>query len=355
MAIGSLALRKMIAEEGRLKHFIDLIFFNRAPVSEQCFFTLNNFLLEDRSYAQQLIDMGICKAICSTIDKIKMKPAELLAEMFWTIHYLLDFSEECVLAVISQIPHLVWKLTQELSYEGGEVRSEVNKPIMRILGNLLSIPSIPQDQLTSELIGSDIFQTFVMSALLNDSDDMTSTIYRKESLWLLSNILGGASRESFEILLENKHLVDKVCEIAVSRETGYPVKKEALVVIYNMCENHGSSYMQKVMARNPQQAFFDTILNYQAFDPYTLKVAISFCSLACEKYGQPAAEGMVSYNIPEMVENIASTFAGNQELVALAQSLLETYLYQYTSAYESLTEQQQQNQVVSPMGGQFNI
>ena len=52
MAIGSLDLRKMIGAEGRLKHFIDLIFFNRAPLSEQCFFTLNNFLLEDRSYTQ---------------------------------------------------------------------------------------------------------------------------------------------------------------------------------------------------------------------------------------------------------------------------------------------------------------
>lgn len=177
MAIGSLALRQAIAEEGRLKLFVDLIFFNRAPVSEQCFFTLNNFLLEDRQYTQQLIDMGICKAICSTFEKIKVKPPELLAEMFWTLHYLLDFSEECVLTVVAQIPHLVWKLTQELCYEGDE-RSEVNKPIMRILGNLLSVPSIPQDQLTSELIGSDIFQTFVMSALLSDSTDLTSSIYR---------------------------------------------------------------------------------------------------------------------------------------------------------------------------------
>lgn len=128
-------------------------------------------------------------------------------------------------------------------------------------------------------------------------------------MWLLSNILGGASRESFEILLENKHLVDKVCEIALSRE--YALKKEALVVIYNMCENHGSAYMQKVMARNPQQAFFEAIHNYQGFDPYTLKVAISFCSLACEKYGQPAAEGMVAQNIPEMIDCIASAFTGN--------------------------------------------
>ena len=277
--------------------------------------------------------MGICKAICSTLDKIKVKSPELLAEMFWTIHYLLDFSEDCVVTVLSQIPHLVWKLTQELCYEGEE-RSQVNKPIMRILGNLLSIPCIPQDQLTSELIGSDIFQTFVMSALLNDSQDMTSSIARKECLWLLSNILGGASRESFEILIENKHLVDKVCEIAVSRETAYALKKEALVVIYNMCENHGSAYMQKVMARNPQQAFFDTLLNYQVFDPYTLKVAISFCSLACEKYGQPAAESMVAQNLPEMIDSMASAFAGNEELVTLAQSLLETYLYQYTSPCE---------------------
>lgn len=97
-----------------------------------------------------------------------------------------------------------------------------------------------------------------MSVLFNqakpdrDGSRAQGNIYKKECLWVLSNLLGESSQENFEILLENKALVDRVCEIASSKEVDSSVKKEALVVIYNMCENHGNKYLNKVMLRNPQ-------------------------------------------------------------------------------------------------------
>ena len=103
-------------------------------------------------------------------------------------------------------------------------------------------------------------------------------------MWLLSNILGTMSEQNFEILVENKTLVDCVCEHALT-STDYSVRKEALVAIYNMCENHNSKYMPRIMPRNPQEAFFSMLSRCETCDPYTLQVAISFCTLLCEKYG----------------------------------------------------------------------
>ena len=108
------------------------------------FWTLNNFLLGDREFAPLLVHMDICKGISNTFDKIKTKSDELMAEMTWTINYLLDYSEECVVQVWHQIPSLIQRLTLELDFEGDRlVQSPVNRPVIRIIGNLLTIPSIP--------------------------------------------------------------------------------------------------------------------------------------------------------------------------------------------------------------------
>jgi hypothetical protein len=58
-------------------------------------------LLGDRAITPLLLHNGICKAIYVTLEKIKSKSPELLAEMFWTLNYILDFDEVCVLEVLS--------------------------------------------------------------------------------------------------------------------------------------------------------------------------------------------------------------------------------------------------------------
>lgn len=57
---------------------------------------------------------GVCKAINNVFEKVKTKTPELMNEMIWTIHYLLDFNEECNNVVLSEIPNLLGKLTNEL-------------------------------------------------------------------------------------------------------------------------------------------------------------------------------------------------------------------------------------------------
>lgn len=79
-----------------LKAILELINCKRAELSEQCFWTINNFLLSERSLASPLIQFGICKSIKKTFEDIKNKSIELLTEMFWTLNYLLDFDESSV-------------------------------------------------------------------------------------------------------------------------------------------------------------------------------------------------------------------------------------------------------------------
>ncbi len=120
MAIDSSKIRQIVSHENGigLKMIIDLISFQRVLISEQCFWTLNNFLLGDRTFTPVMLQNGICKAIFITLEKIKTKSPELLAEMFWTLNYILDYDEMSVIEVLNQIPNVLQRLTIELEYEG---------------------------------------------------------------------------------------------------------------------------------------------------------------------------------------------------------------------------------------------
>ncbi len=210
--------------------------------------------------------------------------------MFWTLHYLLNYDETSVHEILSQIPTLVPRLTYELEYEGDRLQqSPVNRPILRIIGNLLTLNSVGQTSIANELMTDEKFQTFLLQVLFQKASfESSEIIYQKESLWLLSNILGCDSEQNFEIILENKSLIEKISELA-HLSPDFQVRREALVCLYNLCENFNSKYLGKVMQKgNPSSAFFDVISNYMAYDPYTVMVAISFCSLICEKYGSEA-------------------------------------------------------------------
>ena len=58
-----------------------------------------------------------------------------------------------------------------------------------------------------------------------------------------------------------------------------------------------------------------------------LKVAISFCSLICEKYPESAVKLMQQQGITEMIENIQYKFEENEELVKISASFLEKFIY----------------------------
>ena len=87
-----------------------------------------------------MIDAGICRGILISLE-IKSKSPEFLAEIFWNINYLMDFNEECVVKVLEQIPNMVERLCSELDYDDDRLQqSPVNRPLIRIIGNLLTIP-----------------------------------------------------------------------------------------------------------------------------------------------------------------------------------------------------------------------
>jgi len=116
----------------------------------------------------------------------------------------------------------------------------------------------------------------------------------------------------------------------------YQIKKEAMVAVYNMCENHQSKFLQKVMQFNPLKSYIDILNNYYNCDPYLLQVAISFCSLICEKYGQEAIQTIINSGVCEMIENIQYKYAQeNETLSKLAYSFIETYIYSNESLVEN--------------------
>lgn len=82
-----------------------------------------------------------------------------------------------------------------------------------------------------------------------------------------------------------------------------------------------------------QKAFFNVFERYDACDPYLIKIALSFCSLICEKYGEPAIKAIQECGIAEMIENVKYKYSENEELVQMVDSLLDKYIY---GAYEDI-------------------
>ena len=138
--------------------------------------------------------------------------------------------------------------------------------------------------------------------------------------------MGGQSEQICEIIIHTKNLFKRILELS-SQATDFSVRTEALVCLYNICENHNSKYLPLVISYHPESVFIDVLQNYQNHDPYTLKISISFLSLICEKFGEQAVQSIVQTGVAEMIENVIYKFSENQELCAMVNSLLETYIY----------------------------
>lgn len=202
---------------------------------------------------------------------------------------------------------------------------------MRIIGNLLSISTdADTDQHAALLMSNERFQKFMINVLfsqsiINSDGSSTGNVYKSECLWVLSNILGLHSEANFEIIMSTSGLVERLIHLA-GPDSEYHVRKEALIAVYNLCENHNSKYLDKIMVKHPEAPFFEALRRYQTYDPYSLKIIISFVLLVCEKFGEAIIKPMIDEGIPEFIENIKYKFQENQELLKMTDHLLETYL-----------------------------
>lgn len=113
--------------------------------------------------------------------------------------------------------------------------------------------SVDPGQISDDLMVDDTFQTFMISVLFNKTQMKSDgsnygavNIYKKETLWILGNLLGGPSEQICEIVLETQGLLDRILELC-SQQTDYHVRSEALVALYNLCENHNSKYLPRVI------------------------------------------------------------------------------------------------------------
>eukprot|EP00347_Sterkiella_histriomuscorum_P013623 403364010 len=322
LAIDSEKMRQKIMnynpQVNGLKVIIDLMFFNRVQLSEMCLWTLNNFIIADPKYIIVCIQEGLCKAIVHTMDKIQKKTPELMSELLWCLNYMTNSEDVVIFEILKEIPDIHKRVSSELPYASQQFDLPFIRPIISIIGNIVPL----RLEYGHELMYDERFQTFLLTVLFQPDE---ITLYKKECLWVLSNILAGPSEHNFEFILENKNLLQQIINLAKSQD--YLVKKEALVTLYNLCENHENRYLQKVMQKDPSSAFFSVLKNYFSSDPYLLKIAISYCSLICEKYPDIAIKLIFTEGISEMIENIQYKFENNQELVMLSSSFLEKFIY----------------------------
>jgi hypothetical protein len=76
------------------------------------------------------------------------------------------------------------------------------------------------------------------------------------------------------------------------------VKSEALICLYNVCENHNSKNLRN--EENLIRAYLSVVEDYRANSPYILQIAISFCSLIAEKMPNTIEK----YQLLDLIEKI---------------------------------------------------
>jgi hypothetical protein len=120
-------------------------------------------------------------------------------------------------------------------------------------------------QIEVKLMESEAFKLFTIQTLENPNG------WKKDLLWLLSIIYASAT----ELFV----FYDQI--LANTNSQDYSVKSEALICLYNICENHSSKNL-----RNDERLFevyVSVVRDFKANSPYILQIAISFCSLIAEK------------------------------------------------------------------------
>ena len=204
-------------------------------------------------------------------------------------------------------------------------------------------------------MSNERFQNFMVAVLfsqsiINSDGSSTGNVYKKECLWVLSNILGLHSEANFEIIMSTNGLVERLINLA-GPDSEYHVRKEALVAVYNLCENHNSKYLDKIMLKHPEAPFFEALRRFETYDAYSLKIIISFVLLVCEKFGEAIIKPMKDEGIPEFIDNIRYKFQENEDLVKMTDHLLETYIFSEDDVdYQALYGATQPNHA-----GGFNI
>ena len=141
------------------------------------------------------------------LDKTKTKNEKLMTEMMYTLYYLTKDSEENAMIVLQMIPDLHKKIANELGTLASTLESTMIRPAIRILGTLISVKL----DLGQDLIYDNKFETFVLTVM---HQPLEQTSYKRECLWVLSNILGGPSEHNFEIILDNKDLLGLIVDHA---------------------------------------------------------------------------------------------------------------------------------------------
>ena len=99
---------------------------------------------------------------------------------------------------------------------------------------------------------SEVFKTFTVQTLENING------WKKEMLWLLSIVYASASELEifYDQILKNVSSLD------------YSVKSEALICLYNICENHNSKSLRSDEILF--EAFISVVTDHKTNSPYIL-------------------------------------------------------------------------------------
>ncbi|KAH3894055.1 uncharacterized protein LOC127861681 [Dreissena polymorpha] len=305
-ALGNLAgdspeCRTMMQAQGAVVPLVTLLQSPVPAVVQSAAFALSNIARDSPDVTRELVTAGLVPML---VPYISLAPENrpILEEVAWILTYLSTSGEHVPLMIENGLLTSAVSLIVKLQGENPQDVKTVT-PLLRCLGNICSGPN---DYTLLALENPRLLHT------VGQYLDSSIRHIVKETLWVLSNIVGepsvAASVSSGPIL---QKVTDKL-------EDGFDIKQEALYVLNNLL-SHGPEACESLLNHKVLPAVVPILKSH---DVDVLNLALAFIEMML-RFNTDCSEVFESYGGVTRLEGLE--YHSNHTIAEKANSLLEMY------------------------------
>ncbi|XP_052798638.1 importin subunit alpha-8-like [Mya arenaria] len=262
-ALGNIAgdsaeCRNLLHAQGIVAPIVNLLKSPVPAVVQSAAFAISNIARESPAVTRELVGAGILGILPQYMNLGKGN-RDTLTEIAWTLTYLSTTGEHVPAMIENGLLTSTVDLLVKLANEGDKSYPIVT-PLLRCLGNVCSGP----DEYTEQALENPRL-LHTLGVYL----DSTVKYVVKETLWVLSNIVGEPTvAES----VANGPIVEKV---VAKMDAGFDVRQEALYVLNNLA-CHGEEACSCLLRHKVLQGFTPTLKTH---DADVLNLALGFIEM----------------------------------------------------------------------------
>ncbi|XP_028408027.1 importin subunit alpha-2-like [Dendronephthya gigantea] len=221
--------KKIIMDQGGINPLVHLLRSSFSNVVQSASFAICNLARSnDEQIFEDLRKSEIGTIVFNLCKNISTSP-EVVTEMAWILTYMSASTEsvEYLYSCGISVAFVVQLLVKCIEFPDSV---QVVTPLVRTLGNMCSGP----DQRGEEALGGGVLLKSITSLLSSSCHHV-----RKESLWLLSNLVAGSMQNVSDVL--NAGLLPVVVQML---DGAFDIRKESIIILLNIAHKSEENFRE---------------------------------------------------------------------------------------------------------------